>query len=126
MTPALLGKKIGMTRVFDAKGANVPVTVVEAGPCVVTQVKSTDGKDGYISVQLAFSECKPKHQSMAMMGHAGKAGCGPMRHFLEIRLKDKSDMALGSEVKVNIFEGVQFVDVVGTSKGKGFAGVMKR
>lgn len=126
MTPALLGKKIGMTRVYDEKGAIVPVTVVQAGPCVVTQVKTADGKDGYNAVQIAYADVKPKHQSMALIAHAAKAGTSPKRYFKEVRLKDKSALEPGAEVKVDIFEGVQFVDVIGRSKGKGTAGVMKR
>ncbi|MFI5380584.1 MAG: 50S ribosomal protein L3 [Tepidisphaerales bacterium] len=126
MTPALIGKKIGMTRIFDAKGAIVPVTVVQAGPCVVTQVKTADGRDGYDAVQIAFEEIKPKHQSMALMGHAAKAGTTPKRYFHEVRLAAKSAMQPGAQIDVDIFKDVPFVDVTGTSKGKGFAGVMKR
>jgi large subunit ribosomal protein L3 len=126
MTPALLGKKIGMTRVYGAKGEIVPVTVVQAGPCVVTQVKTADGKDGYHAYQIAFADAKPKHQSMALMGHAAKAGCGPKKYFHEMRLAEKPSVEAGAELKVNIFDGVQFVDVIGRSKGKGLAGVMKR
>jgi large subunit ribosomal protein L3 len=125
MTPALLGKKLGMTRVYDAKGKIVPVTVVEAGPCQVTQVKSVES-DGYNAVQLGFEDCKPRHSTIPLMGHAAKAGVGPKRYFKEIRLKNKSDIAPGAEVKAVVFEGVGFVDVIGKSKGKGFAGVMKR
>jgi large subunit ribosomal protein L3 len=126
MTPALLGKKIGMTRVYDAQGASVPVTVVQAGPCVVTQVKTADGKDGYNAIQLAFEEVKPKHQSMPLIGHAARAGVAPRKHFREIRLAEKPTVELGAQVGVGVFEGVQYVDVIGRSKGKGFAGVMKR
>ena len=125
MTPALIGRKIGMTRIYDAKGANVPVTVVQAGPCAVTQVK-TEETDGYYAVQLAYGEVSPKHSTMPLMGHCAKAGVETKRHFREIRLQTKSDVALGSAVTVDIFKDVAFVDVTGTSKGKGFAGVMKR
>jgi large subunit ribosomal protein L3 len=126
MTPALLGKKIGMTRVYDETGRNIPVTVVQAGPCYVTQVKSTD-TDGYNSVQLGFSPIKAKHSTQPLIGHVAKAGLTePLKHFREIRLKDKSDAVLGSTVTASIFEGVPYVDVTGISKGKGFAGVMKR
>jgi large subunit ribosomal protein L3 len=125
MTPALLGKKVGMTRIYDEKGAIVPVTVVQAGPCAVTQVKNTE-TDGYNAVQLGFGETKPKFSTMPLMGHTGKAGVSPRRHFREVRLKDATDRAAGDVVDVGIFDGVQFVDVIGTSKGKGFAGVMKR
>ena len=125
MTPALLGKKIGMTRVYDEKGSVVPVTVVQAGPCSVTQVKTTDS-DGYHAVQLAFGEIKAKFSTFPMIGHTAKAGLGPMRHFAEIRLKTATDKKLGDVIDVDSFDGVQFVDVTGTSKGKGTAGVMKR
>lgn len=126
MTPALLGKKIGMTRVYNESGQIVPVTVVQAGPCYVTQVKNTES-DGYNAVQLGFGKIKAKHSTQPLMGHVAKAGVSePLKHFREIRLKDKSEAALGSEVTASIFDGVQYVDVTGISKGKGFAGVMKR
>jgi large subunit ribosomal protein L3 len=125
MTPALLGKKLGMTRIYDEKGAIVPVTVVQAGPCAITQVKTAD-TDGYNAVQLGFDEVKAKFSTFPLIGHAAKAGVGPRRHFREIRLKDATDKAAGETVDVSLFEGVQYVDVIGTSKGKGTAGVMKR
>jgi large subunit ribosomal protein L3 len=125
MTPALLGKKIGMTRVYDEKGTVIPVTVVQAGPCAVTQVKTVES-DGYNAVQLGFVECKPKHTTIPLMGHCAKAGVTPRRYFREIKLKDATTLAAGATVNVDVFNGVQFVDVIGTSKGKGFAGVMKR
>lgn len=125
MTPALIGKKIGMTRIFDAKGKNIPVTVVEAGPCAVTQVK-TAKTDGYEAVQLAFLEIKAKHSTMPLMGHCAKAGVTPRKYFREIRLALPTEITLGSTVNVEIFKDVQFVDVTGVSKGKGFAGGMKR
>ena len=126
MTPALLGKKVGMTRVYDEKGAIVPVTVVQAGPCAVTQVKTADGKDKYNAVQIAFGDIKAKFSTFPLIGHTAKAGVGPRKHFAEIKLKDPTDKAPGDVVDVSIFEGVQYVDVIGTSKGKGTAGVMKR
>jgi large subunit ribosomal protein L3 len=126
MTPAILGRKIGMTRIYDEKGAMVPVTVVQAGPCVVTQVKTSEGKDGYNAVQIGFEPVKGKYSSMPLIGHAAKAGVGPQRFFREVRLKDASDKQAGDEVTVGSFDGVQYVDVTGVSKGKGFAGVMKR
>ena len=126
MTPALLGTKIGMTRVYDDDGRQVPVTVVQAGPCVVTQVKTTDGKDGYFGVQIAYGDAKPKHSTIPVIGHDAKAGVGPKRHHRELRLREATDKAVGDELKVDSFDGVQFVDVTGTSKGKGTAGVMKR
>jgi large subunit ribosomal protein L3 len=125
MTPALLGTKVGMTRVYDEKGAVVPVTVVQAGPCHVTQVKNLES-DGYNAVQLGFLDIKPQLSRFPLIGHAAKAGVGPMRHFREIRLKDATSLAPGAQVGVDLFAEVQFVDVIGTSKGKGFAGVMKR
>jgi large subunit ribosomal protein L3 len=125
MTPALLGKKIGMTRVYDDKGAVVPVTVVQAGPCHVTQVKTVES-DGYNAVQLGFGDTKPKLSTFPLIGHTAKAGVGPKRHFQEIRLKDATTLAAGAQVNVELFNDVKYVDVIGTSKGKGFAGVMKR
>jgi len=125
MTPALIGKKLGMTCVFDEKGSIVPVTVVQAAPNHITQVKSVE-TDGYNAVQLGFDDIKPKYSTMPLIGHAGKAGVGPKRHYREIRLKDKTDKTAGASVDVNVFGDVKFVDVIGVSKGKGFAGVMKR
>jgi large subunit ribosomal protein L3 len=125
MTPALLGKKVGMTRVYDGD-VLVPVTIVQAGPCVVTQVKKADGRDRYNAVQIGFEDVKPKATSQALMGHAAKAGTDAKRIYREIRLKAPSDKNLGDTVDVKVFEGVAYVDVIGTSKGKGFQGVMKR
>lgn len=126
MTPALIGKKVGMTRVYNEKGAIVPVTVVQVEPNVITQVKSTDTKDGYHAVQLGFSECKAKFSNFPLIAHCAKAGVTPRRYFHEIRLKEATDKKLGDTVSVSIFDGVKYVDVIGTSKGKGTAGVMKR
>lgn len=114
-----------MTRIYDEKGKIVPVTVVQAGPCPVTQVKNVES-DGYNAVQLAFEEVKPANSTMPEMGHCAKAGVAPRRHLREIRLTNPSDIVLGSTVNVDIFKDVLFVDVTGISKGKGFAGVMKR
>ncbi len=114
-----------MTRVYDEKGTIVPVTVVQAGPCSVTQVKTVDS-DGYFAVQLGFEGCKPRHSTMPEIGHTAKAGVEPKRFFREVRLKAASDVSAGATVTVDIFKDVQFVDVVGTSKGKGTQGVMKR
>jgi large subunit ribosomal protein L3 len=125
MTPALLGKKIGTTRIYDEKGAIVPVTVVQAGPCAVTQVKTVDS-DGYNAVQLGFNEIKAKFSTFQLIGHCAKAGVTPRKHFKEIRLKDATDRKPGDIVNVELFTDVQYVDVIGTSKGKGYAGVMKR
>jgi large subunit ribosomal protein L3 len=125
MMPALLGTKVGMTRVYDEKGAVVPVTVVQAGPCHVTQVKTLES-DGYNAVQLGFGDIKAKLSRFPLIGHAAKAGVGPKRHFREIRLSEATTLSAGAQVDVDSFNGVQFVDVIGTSKGKGTAGVMKR
>jgi large subunit ribosomal protein L3 len=125
MTPALLGKKLGMTRIYDEKGTMVPVTVVQAGPCHVTQVKTVES-DGYNAVQLGFDDVRPRYSTFPLIGHCAKSGVGPKRHFHEVRLKDKTTLAPGALVDVNVFNGVPYVDVIGTSKGKGFAGVMKR
>jgi large subunit ribosomal protein L3 len=125
MTPALLGTKIGMTRIYDEKGAIVPVTVVQAGPCAITQVK-TVATDGYNAVQLGFGEAKPKASTFPLIGHCAKSGVSPRRHFQEIKFKEPTDKKAGEEVTVGIFDGIQYVDVIGVSKGKGFAGVMKR
>jgi len=125
MTPALLGKKVGMTRVYDEKGTIVPVTVVQVGSCHVTQVKTVE-TDGYNAVQFGTDDIKPKFSTFAEIGHAGKAGVGPKRYFREIRIKDATDRKPGDELKVDIFNEIKFVDVVGKSKGKGFQGVMKR
>jgi large subunit ribosomal protein L3 len=125
MTPALIGRKLGMTRIYDEKGTVVPVTVVQAGPCAITQVKTTES-DGYFSVQLGFEDCKPKASTFGEIGHAAKAGVGPKRHFREVRLKEASDKKAGDIVNVELFNEVKHVDVIGVSKGKGFAGVMKR
>jgi large subunit ribosomal protein L3 len=125
MTPALLGKKVGMTRVYDEKGAIVPVTVVQCQPNAITQVKTVEN-DGYNAVQLGFDDIKPQYSTMPLIGHCAKSGSPIKRHFAEIRLKDATDRTAGEAVSVGIFDGVQFVDVIGTSKGKGTAGVMKR
>ena len=125
MTPALIGRKVGMTRVYDEKGKVMPVTVVEAGPCAVTQVKTVE-TDGYNAVQLGFEDVKAKYTTMPLIGHAAKAGVGPKKAFREIKLKDATDKKAGDTVTAEIFNDVKFVDVIGVSKGKGTAGVMKR
>jgi large subunit ribosomal protein L3 len=125
MTPALIGRKVGMTRIYDEKGAVVPVTVVEAGPCAVTQVKTVES-DGYNAVQLGFEDIKAKYTTMPLIGHAAKAGVGPKKAFREIKLKDATDKKAGDTITAEIFNDVKYVDVIGVSKGKGFAGVMKR
>ena len=121
----ILGKKLGMTQVFDANNKMVPVTVVEAGPCVVTQVRTLEN-DGYAAVQIAFGAIDPRKVKKPMIGHFEKAGVTPRRHLVELRTSDASTYELGDELTVETFETGQDVDVVGTTKGKGFAGVMKR
>ena len=124
--PGLIGKKIGMTSVFGADGKNIPCTVIEAGPCVVTQIRTVE-KDGYAAVQLAYDEISEKHASKALKGHFEKAGTTPKRKLVEFKADFEQELKLGDTLTVaDVFEGVQFVDVVGTSKGKGFQGVVKR
>ena len=124
--PGLIGKKIGMTSVFGADGKNIPCTVIEAGPCVVTQIRTVE-KDGYAAVQLAYDEISEKHASKALKGHFEKAGTTPKRKLVEFKADFAQELKLGDTLSVaDIFSGVKFVDVVGTSKGKGFQGVVKR
>jgi large subunit ribosomal protein L3 len=120
----IIGKKIGMTSIFSANGKYIPCTVIEAGPCVVTQVKTLE-KDGYASVQLGFEEKKEKHTSSAMQGHFKKASTTPKRKLVEFKFFE-TEKNLGEVVNVELFAEGDFVDVVGTSKGKGFQGVVKR
>ncbi len=119
----ILGRKIGMTQVFDENGRAVPVTVVEAGPCRVAQVKTPE-TDGYSAVQLAFGE--PKRTNKPAAGHFAKAGVDPARYLVELRLDELGDLAAGSEIRADVFEPGEVVDVIGVTKGKGFAGGMKR
>ena len=121
--PGLLGKKIGMTSVFGADGKNVPCTVIECGPCVVTQIKTVE-KDGYSAVQVGFQDVKEKNVSAPLLGHFKKAGVTPRRHLAEFVYEQ--ELNLGEAVTVELFGENDFVDVVGTSKGKGFQGVVKR
>jgi large subunit ribosomal protein L3 len=124
---ALLGRKVGMTRVYDEKGTIVPVTVVQAGPCVVTQVKSEDGADGYNAIQLGYEDIKERRSTKPLVGHCKKTGqTSPKRFFREVRLKAKTGLAAGATLDVAIFDVIKYVDVTGISKGKGFQGVMKR
>ena len=122
--PGLIGKKIGMTSVFSADGKNVPCTVVEVGPCVVTQIKTVD-VDGYDAVQIGFEDKKEKNTTAAEMGHFKKAGVSPKRHLAEFK-GFETEYKLGDVITVEMFDEGSFVDVVGTSKGKGFQGVVKR
>ena len=121
--PGLLGKKIGMTSVFGADGKNVPCTVIECGPCVVSQIKTVE-KDGYSAVQVGFQDVKEKNVSAPLLGHFKKAGVTPKRHLAEFVYEQ--ELNLGEAVTVELFGENDFVDVVGTSKGKGFQGVVKR
>ena len=124
---ALLGRKVGMTRVYDDKGTVIPVTVVQAGPCIVTQVKTADGKDGYNAVQIGFEEIKERRSTKPLVGHCKKTGnTSPKRFFRELRLTAKPEVTAGSTLDVSTFDLVKYVDVQGISKGKGFQGVMKR
>jgi large subunit ribosomal protein L3 len=121
----LLGEKLGMTQVFDENNRIVPVTVVKAGPCVVTQVRTPE-VDGYSAVQLGFGEIDPRKVNKPEGGHFAKAGVTPRRHLVELRTEDASTYEVGQELTAEVFDGVAKVDVIGTSKGKGTAGVMKR
>ena len=121
----VLGEKLGMTQVWDDNNKVVPVTVVKAGPCVVTQVRTPDN-DGYSAVQIAFGSIDPRKVNKPATGHFEKAGVTPRRHLVEIRTDDASEYVLGQEISAATFEVGQMVDIVGTTKGKGFAGVMKR
>ncbi|MCQ2130703.1 MAG: 50S ribosomal protein L3 [Bacteroidales bacterium] len=125
--PGLIGKKIGMTSVFGADGKNIPCTVIEAGPCVVTQVRTVE-KDGYAAVQLAYGEKKEKQTSAPLMGHFKKAGTTPKHKLVEFPMDFNGEIKLGDTVTLtDVFtEDVAFVDIVGTSKGKGFQGVVHR
>jgi large subunit ribosomal protein L3 len=121
----VLGEKLGMTQVWDSAGRLVPVTVVQAGPCVVTQVRD-DGNDGYDGVQIAFGAIDPRKVNKPLAGHFAKAGVTPRRFVAEIRTSDAGEYTPGQEVTAEVFEAGQKVDVVGRTKGKGTAGVMKR
>jgi large subunit ribosomal protein L3 len=145
MPLGLLGRKVGMTQVFDDKGLMVPVTVLEAGPCTVLQIKAKDGTDGYHAVQVGFLD-KPREKALkAERGHVArieskrnktrqaagvnlpaKANCEPPRHIREFRLADASDKKVGDKLTVELFAQVKAVDIVGTTKGRGYTGVMKR
>ena len=124
-TKGLLGTKLGMTQVWDENNKLVPVTVVEITPNVVTQLR-TQEVDGYSAVQIAYGQIDPRKANKPATGHFDKAGVTPRRHLTEVRTADAAEYSLGQEIAVDIFSAGQLVDVVGTSKGKGFAGVMKR
>ena len=123
--PGLIGKKIGMTSVFGADGKNIPCTVIEAGPCVVTQLRTVE-KDGYEAVQLAYDEIKEIHASAPQLGHFKKAGTTPKRKLVEFPADFDGELKLGDTISVDVLNDVKFVDVVGTSKGRGFQGVVHR
>jgi large subunit ribosomal protein L3 len=124
MLKGLIGKKIGMTQIFDENGAALPVTLIEAGPCYVTQVRLPE-KEGYAAVQLGFQEAKPKRLTSGELGHLKKNELPPLRFLREFRIKD-AQYKVGDKLTVDVFGIGEHVDVVGTSKGKGFAGVVKR
>ncbi len=122
----IIGKKVGMTQIFDDSGNAIPVTVIEAGPCFVTQVRDAD-KDGYVAVQLGFGETKPQRLTQGQLGHLRRNNLPALRYLREFRLPDgQLDVEEGQEIRVNVFEQGERVDVIGTSKGRGFAGTIKR
>ena len=125
MPAALLGRKIGMTRLYDGSGKNVPVTVIQAGPCFVSQVKTVES-DGYASVQVGFEPLQARRSTMPEIGHDAKSGLAPLRFHRESRLNEGESFEEGQELTVELFADVKFVDVIGRSKGKGFQGTMKR
>lgn len=125
MSIGILGTKLGMTQIFDETGIAIPVTVVQAGPCTITQIKTAQ-TDGYTAVQLGFGATAPKALSKPELGHLAKAEAGPLRHLQEYRLDSTSEFALGQELKADTFTAGQTVDVIGTSIGRGFAGYQKR
>ena len=125
MEKAIIGKKVGMSQIFDTDGKVIPVTVIEAGPCVVVQKKTAE-KDGYEAVQMGFGYVKPRRVNKPMQGHFDKQGVEPKRYLREVRVEDASEYKVGDTQTVAAFADVKKVDVTGTSKGKGFAGVMKR
>ena len=124
MNKTLIGKKIGMTQIFDEKGLVVPVTVIEAGPCVVAQVKNVE-TDGYNAIQLGFGDVKEKHLNRPEKGHFTKANIAAKKHLREFRVTD-IEVKVGDELKADVFEAGEKIDVQGTTKGKGFQGVIKR
>lgn len=126
MLPAILGKKIGMTQVYDNEGVLLPVTVVQAGPCSLLQIKRV-ATDGYDAVQIGYEQLKPHRARRPEIGHAARAGCKPTKFVREVRLpRPADDVEAGAQITVEAFEGVEWVDVIGTTKGRGFAGVVKR
>ena len=125
MRQTILGRKLGMSQIFDRQGNAIPVTIVQAGPCTVLQVKTKE-KDGYNAIQLGFGDKKEKHTTKPLLGHFKKADSTPKRHIRETRVEDPGMFTVGQVITAGLFEKDDRVDVTGTSKGKGFAGVMKR
>ena len=125
MKKGIIGRKLGMTQIFDAKGNVIPVTLIEAGPCVVAQKKTVEN-DGYAAVQLAFEDAKEKHLTKAELGHFKKAGVSPKKHLKEFRLDDTSAYEAGSVVTVDTFAQGEKVDITGITKGRGYTGAIKR
>jgi large subunit ribosomal protein L3 len=125
MREMILGKKIGMTQIFDAEGKLIPVTVVEAGPCIVVQQKDTEN-DGYQAVKVGYGSIKEKNANKPHKGQFAKAGIAPLRYLREVKVEDISEYPLGHEIKVDVFQSGDMVDVTGVSKGKGTQGVIKR
>lgn len=125
MSLGILGTKLGMTQIFDEEGRAIPVTVVQAGPCTVTQIK-TKQTDGYAAIQVGYDEVKPKALNKPELGHLAKSSAPPLRHLREYRLDNSAEFELGGQLKVDIFSPGQIVDVSGTTIGRGFAGYQKR
>ena len=125
MSVGILGTKVGMTQVFDDAGTAIPVTVVQAGPCTITQIK-TKQTDGYSAIQLAYGEVKPKALNKPKLGHLAKSSAPPLRHLEEYRAAGTEDYSLGQQISADIFDAGQLVDIIGTSIGRGFAGNQKR
>ena len=125
VTKGILGRKLGMTQIFDDTSRAIPVTAIEAGPCRVAQIRTLE-RDGYSAIQLAFGEIREAKLNKPQLGHLKKAGLNGQRHLVELRVADASQFEVGQELKADVFEAGERADVIGTSKGKGFAGVMKR
>lgn len=125
MIKGMIGRKVGMTQVFDANGNVIPVTVIEAGPCYVTQIRTAES-NGYTAVQLGFSETKPKRLTKGQLGHLKRNNLPALRYLREFRINGDIDVEEGQEIKVDVFNAGERVDVIGTSKGRGFAGTIKR
>jgi len=122
----IIGRKVGMTQIFDEKGNVIPVTVIEAGPCWVTQVRTAE-RDGYVAIQLGFGETKPKRLTQGQIGHLKRNNLAPLRYLREFRIKNGDvDVQEGQQIKADVFTPGERVDVIGTSKGRGFAGTIKR